>query len=188
MTRSRPVARFGLLACALLLSACGGGGDGASAVPRRVPVALVPSRLLADSLGVFENRSASTRKVVQLKGEDSLVDDTRIWEVRRGQRLVGTLQISTVDPRVKLVDDDVRDRFARQLIVGQRQQIRVGDVEAYRAVNDDKTVVLWFARDLYLVLQTKGSELDTDMLFAELVEYQSDQPAWKPLPRDVEFE
>ncbi len=176
------------LAAALALGACGRGVDGASSAPRRVPVALVPARLLADSLGVFENRAASTRKVVNRGGKGSLVDDTRIWEVRRGQRLVGTLQISAVDRRVELTDDEVRDRFARQLIVGGRQQIRVGDVEAYRAENDDKTVVLWFARDLYLVLQTKAADLDTDALFAELVGYQADQPGWKPLPRDLDFE
>ena len=126
------------LAAALAFGACGGGDDGANSVPRRVPVALVPARLLADSLGVFENRAASTRKAVSRGVKGSLVDDTRIWEVRRGQRLVGTLQISAVDRRVELTDDEVRDRFARQLIVGARQQIRVGDVEAYRAVMTTK--------------------------------------------------
>lgn len=172
---------------ALVLGGCSSSG-GPAARPERVPIDLVPDRLRDGSLATFENRDPSTLETFANAGPSSLVADTRVWEIRRNDRLVATLQISTVRPKIDLVDADVRERFAAQLILGESSRIRSGDVEVFTATTNDKTIFLWFASNLYQVMQTKDRELDPAALLAELVAYQHVRPSWKPLPALVDFE
>jgi len=176
-----------MLVVVVLASSCGRGGD-ADVPPERVPTDLVPARLLSDALGVFENRDPSTLETFANVGPTSLVGDTRVWEIRRGDRLVATLQISTVRPGIDLLDEEVRERFAARLILGQLGRIRAGDVEVFTATADDKTIFLWFASNLYEVLQTKDRELESEALLADIIEYQHDKAGWKQLPELVDFE
>lgn len=176
-----------VLGIALLGSACGD-SDREQPVAVRVPVDLVPARLLDDSLGVFENRDPSTLETFANAGARSLVADTRVWEIRRGDRLVATLQISTVKPKVDLADEDIRERFAHQLILGESSRIRTGDVEVFTSTVDDKTVFLWFASNLYQVMQTKDVALEPEALLAELVAHQETAESWEPLPELVDLE
>lgn len=172
---------------AVLVAACGGGSDD-NAAPERVPTDLVPTRLLSDTLGVIENRDPTTLETFANAGPTSLVADTRVWEIRRGDRLVATLQMSTVLPKVDLLDEEVRERFAGQLILGQSSRIRSGDVEVFTATVNDKTILLWFASNLFQVMQTKDRELEPEDLLAELIEYQHDKDGWKPLPELIDFD
>jgi len=177
-----------VLAVAVVALAACGGGESPPPAPTRVPADLVPERLLDDTLGVFENRDEATLEIFANAGPASLVADTRVWEIRRGDRLVATLQISTVKPEVDLLDEDVRERFAAQLIVGQSSRFRSGDVEVFTATAEDKTIFLWFASNLYEVMQTKDRELDPERLLEELVEHQESAEGWEPLPELVDFE
>lgn len=183
MTR---VAAAALVAFLALGAACGGGEDDAAA-PERVPVDLVPARLLDDSLGTFENRDPATLRTLANAGPTSLVADTRVWEIRRGDRLVATLQISTVEPTVDLLDEDVRERFAGQLIAGQSNRFRSGDVEVFTSTVNDKTVFLWFGANVYEIMQTKDSVLEPEELLTDLLEHQSDSESWEPLPELGDF-
>ncbi len=185
MSRRRSVTAV-LVALGVALAACGD-GEGKQAAPERAPTDLVPDRLLDSTLGVFAHRKPSSLKTFANAGPASLVADTRVWEIRRGDRLVATLQISTVAPKVKLADEEVRERFARQLILGQSSRIRSGDVEVFTSTTNDKTVLLWFGANLFQVLQTKDRELKPEALLAELIKYQNDKPGWKPLPQLVDF-
>lgn len=171
----------------MLVAACGSGG-GEQVAPERVPTDLVPDRLLSGTLGVFENRDPSTLETFANAGPTSLVDDTGVWEIRRGERLVATLQISTVQSKVDLLDEEVREQFAAKLILGQLGRIRSGDVEVFTATANDKSVFLWFASNLYEVLQTKDRELQPETLLADIIEFQQDKPGWEPLPELVDFE
>lgn len=173
------------LALALLTAACGD-EEPVAVAPEPVPDGLAPEKLL--DLLVIENRDEATRKALAAEDESTLVSDTRLWEIRRGQRLVGTLQISIVLPRVDLLDQDVRDRFVGQMILGQSSRIRVGDVEVFTATTNDKTVYLWFGERMFEVLQTKDRELDPEELLTAVIEYQDDRPEWVPLPQLIEYE
>ena len=173
------------LVLAMLTAACGDEPEVAVA-PEPVPDGLTPDTLL-DGLLVIENRDESTREALAAEDESSLVSDTRLWEVRRGQRLVGTLQISMVLPRVDLLDQEIRDRFVGQMILGQSSRIRVGDVEVFTATSNDKTVYIWFGERLFEVLQTKDRELDPEALLTAVIEYQDDRPEWVPLPQLIEY-
>lgn len=176
----------GLLAASTLVAACG--GDAAEAVPpARVPDDLAPATVL-DGLLVIENRDETTLEALASADETSLVSDTRIWEIRRGQRLVGTLQISSVLPNVDLLDESVRDRMVAQMILGQSSRIRVGDVEVFTSTSNDKTVFIWFGEEVFEILQTKDRALDPEALATAIIEYQDGQEGWVPLPQLIEFD
>lgn len=175
------------LALALAVAGCGAGEDEA-VVPKRVPDDLVPAEYADQGLLVLENTDESTVDALANAKETTLAADTRVWEIRRGQRLVATLQISTVLPKVDLLEEDVRDRFVGQVIPGQVSRIRTGDVEVFTTSIDDKTTYLWFGSELFEILQTKDRELQPETLLAAVVAHQDDQAGWVPLPELVELE
>lgn len=175
-----------LVGVASLAAACGS-DEGEVVAPMRVPDDLAPATVL-DGLLVIENRDESTLEAFAGADDTTLVSDTRIWEVRRGQRLVGTLQISAVLPKVDLLDPDIRDRMVGQMILGQSSRIRIGDVEVFTATSNDKTVFIWFGEDVFEVLQTKDRALDPEALATAIIDFQDDQPGWRPLPQLVDYE
>lgn len=185
MTR-RLAAFVALLVVGGLLAGCGGAAGDEAAPPPSVPADIVPVTALAGELSVVENTSESTRKVLTGSVESSLVAETRVWELRRADRLVATLQVSTVLPRIDFDDQEIRERFAAQVILGERSRLRVGDVEVFTTTSNDKTVYLWFGADLYQVLQTKDRELEPEALLADLVRFQHDKPGWTPVAELVE--
>lgn len=192
MSRSR---RLAVLAAGLALALAGAGcgdEDASSQIPLPVPDDLVAPTYLDGSeeggLLAIENTAAATQEALANAGETTLVSDTRIWEIRRGQRLVATLQISTVLPKVDLLDEEVRDRFVGQVIPGQVSRIRSGDVEVFTTTVDDKTTYLWFGSELFEILQTKDRVLDPEALLAAVITYQDDKDGWVPLPELIDFE
>ena len=176
-----------LCALVLALASCAGEADRAVA-PKRVPDDLVPGQYLAEGLLALENTDESTLDALANARETTLAADTRVWEIRRGQRLVATLQISTVLPKVDLLDEDVRDRFVGQVIPGQVSRLRTGDVEVFTISIDDKTTYLWFGSELFEILQTKDRVLEPEELLAAVVAYQDDKEGWVPLPELVELD
>lgn len=175
---------------ALALAVVAGCGDGKDdvVVPKRVPDDLVPAQFPEQGLLALENTDQSTVDALANAKETTLAADTRVWEIRRGQRLVATLQISSVLPKVDLLDEDVRDRFVGQVIPGQVSRIRTGDVEVFTTSVDDKTTYLWFGSELFEILQTKDRELQPEELLAAVVAHQDDKEGWVPLPELVELE
>ena len=176
-----------VLVVASLLGGCGGGDDEV-VVPKRVPDGLVPPTYLEEGLLALENTDESTRDALANAKDTTLAADTRVWEIRRGQRLVATLQISSVLPKVDLLDEDVRDRFVGQVIPGQVGRIRTGDVEVFTISIDDKTTYLWFGSELFEILQTKDRALQPEELLAAVIAFQDDKDGWVPLPELVEFD
>ena len=189
MTRRTLVGCAVVTALVMAFASAGCGADPEpAAVPKRVPDDLVPQQYPDEGLLVLENTDESTLDALANAEETTLAADTRVWEIRRGQRLVATLQVSSVLPKVDLLDQDVRDRFVEQVIPGQVSRIRTGDVEVFTTSIDDKTTFLWFGSELFQILQTKDRELVPERLLAAVVAHQHDKEGWVPLPELVELE
>jgi hypothetical protein len=189
MARRSRVASWALLWSFLALGLAGCGKDAETAVaPERVPGDLVAGTYLDEGLLALENTDESTVDALANARDTTLAADTRIWEIRRGQRLVATLQISSVLPKVDLLDEDVRDRFVGQVIPGQVSRIRTGDVEVFTTSVNDKTTYLWFGSELFEILQTKDRALEPEELLAAVVAHQDDKEGWVPLPELVELD
>ena len=161
-----------VLGCALLLAlaACGNGGDGPLVAPPSVPTGIVPATL-GEGLTVHEFTPARAR--FASAGESSLVADGRVWAIRRGQTLVGTLQVSTVKPDVSVVDADDRKAIVGGVMTGiAYETVEVGDTKVIASTAADKSLYLWFGPNLFEVLQVKSTKVVPDEIAAELIEFQ----------------
>jgi hypothetical protein len=168
------------LLAALLLSGC---QDEKAAAPQPVPTALAPKSVLGGSLGLYLNTAAGTERAFADGGKRSLIDQGKLWEIRRKDRLIGTLEIATVKPHVDLSDHDVRDQFTSPILVGGRSDIRVlgQEVDLVQSEGGLSTLV-WFGKGLFQVLQLKDQVVTGPDLVQAIIEYQQSRPEWTPLP------
>ena len=160
------------IACVLvaLLAACGSGGSNALVEPASVPTDMVPATL-GEGLTVHEFSAARSR--FASAGDSSLVADGRVWAIRRGQTLVGTLQVSTVKPDVSVADKDDRKAIVGGVMTGiSYETVQVGDTAVIASTAADKSLYLWFGSNLFEVLQVKSTKVEPDEIAAELIEFQ----------------
>lgn len=169
-----------VVAIALASTACGD-GPAPDLQPLAVAVELAPARLAGDFTVVPKDDEA-TRAAFAGAGEDALISDGRMWEIRDADRLVATLQITTMGESVDLGEADARRQIVSQIVSGSVSRIRVADLEVYSAKVDDKVVFVWFGARLLQVLQTKGIDDKAEPLLTELIRHQQGLPAWEPLP------
>jgi hypothetical protein len=182
VTRGRLRVLVALAAVTLLVGACGGDGGERPAVarpPAKVPVSLVPPSLTNGELTLTEDDQA--RKAFSELGERALVADGRLWQIRQGDQLVATLQVSTVKSKVDLRNERERTSIVRHILPGTRQEIDVDGLPISMSDSDDKTVFVWFGRDLFQVLQVKSTKLDPEAIVRDLVGFQAASPDWKAL-------
>lgn len=166
-----------------LLAGCGSGDGEPTVAPPAVDESLAPASV-GDGLALYESTAKETVRAFANVGDNSLVSDGRLWEIRRADRLIGALQLTTVLPDVDLVREATRSAIVSQILPGTSSRIRIGDEEVYTTTANDKAVFVWFGRDIYVVLQLKDRELDGkyDAIAEEVISHQVASEAWKPLP------
>lgn len=177
--------RIAVVVLLAVLAAC---ADGAPRpAPRQLDKSLAPASIGADKYRLIENTDDSTRSAFANAGKTSLVDDGAVWEIRRADRLVGTLQISTLSERVNLTRPEARTAIVSDIIPGGGNRIAVGDQEVYTQSVGDRAVYLWFGQRLYEVMVLKGIDQgdDPEALVSDVLRHQTTVPAWEPLPPDV---
>ena len=178
----------GVVALALLLGACG--GDAPPPVrPAKVPEGLVPPGVQTNAFMFYESTLPQVKEAFANAGELSLAADGRLYELRKGDRLVGALQLTTLLPEVDLHKEEHRNKILRQLLPTARDEFMIDEVNVWSVVSDEKQVYLWFAEDMYALLTLKaGSEdqLDPEAVLTEIVQHNASSDAWKPLYIDDE--
>jgi hypothetical protein len=171
----------------VVAGACGGGGAGGRASagpPPKVPLTLVPPGFTTGGLTVTED--AQARKAFTKLKDNALVADGRLWQIRQADRLVATLQVATVKTKVDLANADQRRSIVNHNLPGARQEIDVNGVTVATSDANDKTVYVWFGRELFQVLQVKSTKIDPEAVVTELVGYQVQTPDWRALPPPAE--
>jgi hypothetical protein len=168
---SSPRRRFLVLSVMLMAVAASCGGSQAPVVqPARVPTDIVPATVEGD-LTVTEFPPART--TFAKAGITSLVADGKVWAIRRGETLVGTLQVSTVKPDVSVTTKEDRRAILDGVMTGSPYEtIQLGSLDVAASTSADKTLYLWFGPKLFEVLQVKGSKVDPDSIAADLIEFQ----------------
>jgi hypothetical protein len=169
------------LLAVLLVAGC---QDEPKAAPRPVPITLAPKTVLGGSLGLYRNTAAGTERAFKQDAKDSLIDEGQLWEIRRKDRLVGTLEIATVKHGVDLSKDDVRHDFTAPILVGARSDIRVLGQEVNLVEGEGGlSTLVWFGKGLFLVLQVKDQLVTGPDLAQAILEHQQSRPEWEPLPQ-----
>lgn len=172
-------------AAAVAATACGGSGRPAPP-PLAVDPALAPTAIQAGNLKLFENTDTSTRKAFADAGRTALFADGRLWELRRADQLVGTLQISTVDSKVNLARSKTRADIVGQILTAPIR-IRIADVEVSAAAAEDHASYVWFGRRLVEILTLKGvKDAKPEDVLAGIITHEQTVNAWEPLPVQIE--
>jgi hypothetical protein len=160
---------IGVLALAFFAGACGN-GSAPIAAPARVSAELAP-KILGDGITVGEYAPARGR--FAKAGASSLVADGRVWAIRKGQTLVGTLQASTVKNDVDLTRAADRKQIIDGVMTGARfDTIYVGNLKVLSSSAADHTLYLWFGPKLFEVLQVKAGKVAPDDIAGDVLEYQ----------------
>ena len=177
-----------LVAAALVLAGAtvgGCGGDDAPEVrPASVPDDLVPPAVQGDAFAFHESQLPQVEQAFADAGDQSLAADGRLWELRKGDRLVGSLQLTTLMPEVDLTDEDHRNSILGQLLPTNRDQFLIDEVRVWSTTSNNKTIYLWFGRDLYALMTLKGGSednLDPEQVLGDVIAYSVASDGWKPL-------
>lgn len=159
--------------------------------PAMVPDGLVPEKVQDDDLAFYESTLPGVKDAFANAGKNSLAADGRLWELRRGDRLVGALQMTTLLPVVDLENSNHRDQILKQLLPTVRDSIIVDDVTVWLSAAPEKYSYLWFSKDMYALLTIKGGsedELDPEGILTEVVQFSAGSENWKPLYIEEELE
>lgn len=166
---------------ALLATGC---GQSRPVAPAPVPLSLAPTALLENSLHLYQNTARDTLAAFRQDPKDALISDGKLWEIRRADRLIGTLEIATVKPAVNLARPSVRDNFTKPILVGATSDIRLAGQEVATVQSDDGvSTLVWFGRGLFEVLQLKDTIVTGPQLATAIISYQQTRPEWSPLPQ-----
>lgn len=176
----------------LLAVSVGACGDDAPVVkPMAVPDDMVPPQVQNAQYAFYESELPQVKNAFVNAGANSLVADGRLYELRKADRLVGVLQLSTLAPELDLADEKHRNQIVSQIMPTVRDRITVGDVQVFTSNANNKTVFLWFEQDMFNLLTIKpGSEdqLDAEGVLTEVLDHQTATPSWDPLYFDDEEE
>lgn len=160
----------GLVALACVATGCGSGSTDRLVAPNSVPAGLVPPTLEGD-LTLSEYMPA--RRAFAQAGPASLVADGRVWAIRRGETLVGTLQVSAVKHDVSLAKASDRQAILDGVMSGTSYQtLDVGNLKVIASTAADRSVYLWFGPNLFEVLQIKASKVDPDSVAGDMIAFQ----------------
>ena len=167
----------------LAVAAVTGCGHSAPAPPDPVPLSLAPTSVLAGSLHLYRNTAPDTLAAFRQDAKDALIADGKLWEIRRADRLIGTLEIATVKPNVNLERPSVRKNMTTPILVGQTSDIRLSGQEVSVVSSDDGvSTVVWFGKGLFEVLQVKDTVVTGPQLAQAIIDYEQTRPEWSPLP------
>lgn len=179
--------RLAVLACVVFASALAGCGHGGAAppAPPPIPAEVVPSKVAASGgLTVQPNTSPEISAAFRSVGPTSLVRDGGVWEVRSGDLLVGALELATLRTRADTRKEADRLAIRRQVFAGEPTELDFFGVPVYEARDGQRTIFLWYGRQVFGVLQLKGTDLDPDAVANELVTVILQDKRWPGLPPD----
>lgn len=165
---------------AATVAACGGGGSEVAA-PQPVADGLVPSRIY-DDVYAFHETDLPVHESFAEAGPSSLAADGRLWELRKNDRLVGVLQLTTLLPEVDLTDTDVRDSIVKQLMPTARDRYDVGDVTVWTTTTPGKSSFVWFANGMFALMTLKpgsNDDLEPEIVLDDVLDHMVAAPAWE---------
>ena len=142
--------------------------------PKPVPLNVVPAALGGTPASPDFTLSEFTdaRKDFAKAGTKTVIADGRLWEIRKGATLIGTLQVSTVKPNIKLTKKKERDRLVDLIMQGGITTIKVRDIQVTTETEAQKTTYLWFGKQLFEYLQIKGTDVKPETILRKLIVFQ----------------
>ena len=174
------------LLLAVVVAACGGGKT-VAVVPPKVPTDAVPAALTtAGGLLVRPNTAAEIDDAFRVAGRRSLVREGKVWELRKGDELIGALQLSSLTARVDTTREDDREAVRGQILPGSQSEWEVATIPVWSSRDGKHGVYVWFGKQMLGVLQVKGDDtVDPDDTATELITAIFEANSWPGLPPEA---
>ena len=152
-----------------------------------VPVAgpALPSRLAPATLGSL--RLVPEVQAQQAFSHAALVEQGRVFSLRDGAVIQGSVQIAGFVPEIDVRNRRVRSQILAGLGSGRFEPVRLGSLRAFRIRRPEQTLLLAFARDgrSYTLMVTRASFTDPEQVFAQLLAYAHGESASTTTTPDV---
>lgn len=177
-----------LVAAVALVGACGSGSARVLRAPT-LPARTVPTvtRVAETELVVQRNADPATRRAFASVGAASLVEQAGVWELRNADRLVGTLQLVTLDPdRSDTRVQGDRDEIRAQILPGTSRQLDVDGLPVWSGLDGERALYVWFGAQVLGVLQVKGDEaFNAEDAATTIVASITEHRSWPSMSLDV---
>jgi hypothetical protein len=168
--RARPAAANSVLVLAALLSltSC---GSGRPAPPPPLPQSLVP---VAVGDYIFQ-REPEAERVFTEAGSKSLVRDGRVFTVRRGKEVLGSVQAAQFLPAAANDRRRTQTALRKSLGSGHFERRRLGSQIVDVLVSGESKILLYFppGGGYYEMLDARAGFTDADRVFLAILDYQS---------------
>jgi hypothetical protein len=158
-----------------------------AAAPPPLPEAIVPAKLAVEQGIVLQpNTTQDTASAFASPGRKSLVVEARMWELRKADRLVGALEVATLDSRrIDTARDEDRVAIRGQILAGAQSELEVAGIPVWSTKDGDRVLDVWFGRQVLCVLQVKAKDLDPEEALNELATLMTDHADWPGLPPEA---
>jgi transglutaminase-like putative cysteine protease len=128
--------------------------------------------------GVELRREPKVEEAYGQAGGSSIVSEGRVFSLRRGDDVEGSLQVASFVGGVSAADPDVRRAVVKSIGRGQFRLIRIGDVRVYALDLPEQRFLLWFPPDgrSYALLVTRSTFELGDRLMAAVAGADASAP------------
>jgi hypothetical protein len=119
--------------------------------------------------------------------ERSLARSGRVFSLRQGDVVQGSLQVAELDPKLDTRAPRTRDEVLRGLGDGQFRPSRIGEERVYRLVLPELTLLLSFTPNgrAYYLMAARGAYEDSERLFGSVLAFTRGERASQLRPADV---
>lgn len=159
----------------LLLTAC---ASPAKVVAPKGPV--LPARITPDTLGDFAfHQEPDMEAVFEKAGDASLVTGGSIHTIRRGNEILGYIEVAEFKPAYKATNRDVREGVLDTIGNGRFELGRLGGEYVHVQTSAEQRFYLWFSNNgsyFELLVAKKGFE-EAERLFPALLAFQRGEEA-----------
>ena len=129
--------------------------------------------------GVELRREPKVEEAYGQAGRSSIVKEGRVFSLRRGDDVEGSLQVASFVTGVSAADPDVRRAVVKSIGRGQFRLVRIGDARVYALDLPEQRFLLWFPPDgrSYALLVTRSTFELGDRLIAAVAGADASVPA-----------
>lgn len=157
-----------LLAALLLLTGC---GTQSPSPPPRLPERLVP----AAAGGYVFQREPSAERAFTDAGSRALVTDGRVFTIRRGREVLGSIQAAQFLPEAAADRRETQRALRRSLGSGSVTRRRLGSLVVDELRSGEGRILLYFppGGGYYELLDARAGFTDADRVFLAVLNYQT---------------